>query len=78
MTTARKSGYRSVTVIWPERETETDYEYEHAIVISRWTDSVVIQQRGAEITVPAYALRELILALREEERVARLAEEPKR
>lgn len=59
---SRYSG--AVTVIWPEHTDDTDYHYEHAITVVEYEDSIGIEQNGQSITVPRYAVRELIKALR--------------
>lgn len=57
------------TVIWPEREDETDYEYEHAIAVHKYGDGgVTLYQKDSSVLVPRYALKELIAVLRKIEK----------
>lgn len=73
MTTTAKVG-NAVRVIWPVHATDTDYEYEHAIVATVRNDgSVGLQQEDRAIEVPWYALRALIRVLREGEAKAQEA-----
>ena len=53
------------TVIWPEQETDDDYHYEHAILVQRCSDSIELTQRDQRITIPKYALRAVLAAMRE-------------
>lgn len=54
-----------VVAIWPERESGDEYEYEHAIVVRKFADSVCITQRDSDVNVPVYALDVFIKTLRE-------------
>lgn len=64
MTTMNKISV-DVVVLWPERESGDEYEFEHAIVIKKCADSVCISQRDSDINVPNYALDALIKTLRD-------------
>jgi hypothetical protein len=54
-----------VTVIWPERDSLADYEYDHAITVRVYGSSTVeICGIRGEVGCPVYALDALIAALR--------------
>jgi len=69
--TASSRYSAAVTVIWPEFIDDTDYHYEHAIAVVEYKDGIGIAQNGQSITVPRYALHELIKALRRAAQEAR-------
>ena len=64
------------TVIWPEMEAAMDYQFEHAIVVRRFADGTVeLRQKTETVSVPHYALKELIATLRAAQK-ANAAKEP--
>ena len=63
MTTSTVISSTSI-LIAPSLEAEDDFAMEHSIVVTRYSDAVWIVQNGQSITVPHYALREFMAAVK--------------
>lgn len=63
-TTSIVSVKPRITVIWPEKEDADEYAFDHAIVVRRCFDGVLLGQRDCEIHVPEYAFKALLSALK--------------
>jgi len=59
-----------VRTVWPEQTDGDDYQYEHAIVVVPYADSIGIEQNGNTITIPLYALSHVLRAMRDAGREA--------
>jgi hypothetical protein len=64
MTRSMKIYQAGSIIIWPEVQGD-DYQYEHAIVVMPYGDTVGIEQNGQSITIPRYALAAVLKALRD-------------
>jgi glutamine amidotransferase-like uncharacterized protein len=62
----------ATTVVYPERATDTDYQFEPAIIVRRNASdgSVTLAGVSGEIHVPEYALADLIKVLRSAQKEA--------
>lgn len=56
----------NIQVVWPEHEDPNgmDYQYEHAIAVVPYTGSISLEQNGQCISIPVYALKYLLRAMR--------------
>jgi hypothetical protein len=64
MTRSMKVYQAGSIVIWPEVKAD-DYQYEHAIVVMPYGDTVGIEQNGQSITIPRYAFAAVLKAMRD-------------
>jgi hypothetical protein len=65
MTTTKKIHSAGAVIIWPEHGDDADFQYEHAIAVVPYSDSIGVEQNGQSITIPLYALRQVMAAIRE-------------
>jgi len=61
-------------VVWPELDDDADYAFDHAIAVSPYSGSrsIALEQNGNTISIPLYALRSVLRAMRA---VGKVAEE---
>jgi predicted oxidoreductase len=51
-------------IVWPEATAPDELQFEHAIAVVPYSGSISIEQNGNTITVPLYAISDLLRAMR--------------
>lgn len=52
-----------VQIVWPEQSGD-EFAMEHSIVIAPYSDCIQLEQNGGAITIPLYALAQVLRAMR--------------